>query len=167
MNKQRMRIPFASAQLEWRTIAVAGQDPLVFAKELQGALQELTDSGFTINSQMQRDNALIITASRVTQLPQEAQPAPPPVLRRRIIDLPAAHTQGATTEEVLYHFVENGRQKQLSFPTLVEALRVVKRHLEVEILPINLTTVSMTRFEPLAFPTLLKLFAEELQCPPG
>ena len=169
MNKTRMRIPSASARLEWRTIAVSADDPLVFAKGLQSALQELTDSGFTIVSQMPRGEALIITASRVHEDSPEMSPELPThtTLRRRVVEMPSARAQGATTEEVLYHYIENGTQRQQSFSTLIEALRVVKAQLEVDMLPINITTVSMTRFEPLAFPMLLKMFAEDLPCPPG
>jgi hypothetical protein len=172
MNKQRMRIPSASARLEWRTIAVTAKDPLAFAKDLQSALQELTDGGFIITGQMQLTDALIITASRVLAPTPEAHSELPQrtPLRRRVVEFHTARAQGAGTEEVLYHYVDHvdGQQKQKPFPTLVDALRQVKEHLRTDtVLPVNITTVSMTRFEPPAFPMLLKMFAEDLQCPPG
>lgn len=176
MNKQRMRIGPHPVKLEWRTMAISAKDPLVFARELQSALQELTDSGFTIASQMQRAEGLIIVASCVRESAPEATPEMrmPSMQRRRVVEMPHARAQGATTEEVLYHFIDARRgQKQRSFPTLIEALREVKKDLEAkkdagpEILPINITTISMTRFEPESFTLLLKMFAEDLQCPPG
>lgn len=170
MNKTRMRIAPASAKLEWRTIAVTAKDPLAFAKDLQSALQELTDDGFTIASQMPRGEGLIITGSRLeAPVPSEPSELPKHTTRRRVIELPSARLQSTTSEEVLYHFIENGQQRQLPFPTLVAALRTVQLHLSgaSDVLPVGITTVALTRFEPTAFPMLLKMFAEEMRCLPG
>lgn len=170
MQKQRMRVPAASAKLQWKTMVVDDPDPLVFAQRLQAALQEVSDGNYTINSQMVRGSAHVIVASRVEMephLPAETQPPEP--FRRRVVEAPTARQQGATSEEVLYHFIQNGRQEQRAFPGLVDALRLVHQHLQQrdDVLPVNITTLTMTRFDPEAFPMLLKMFAEDLQCPPG
>lgn len=164
MQKQRMRIG-PMPKLEWKTIAITAEDPIIFARELQTALQELTDSGFNITGQLQRGTALVISASRLHA--PEAQAAP---LRRRIVDLPSARQVGAPAEEVLYHFTEYGAPQQKAFPTLIDALRLLAEHLkkpQEHILPVNITTLSMTRFEPESFAYLLRMFAEDLQPPPG
>ena len=169
MQKQRMRVPAASAKLEWKVVVVDDPDPLVFAKSLQAALQEVTDGNYTINSQMLRGAAHVIVASRVhAEVPPAPETQPEASFRRRVIELPSARQQGATTEEVLYHYTQDGRQHQKSFPSLVDALRVVQQHLQRgDVLPVNITTLCTTRFELESFPMLLKMFAEDLQCPPG
>lgn len=185
MNKQRMRIGSAAPKLEWHTIAVTAKDALGFARDLQSALQELTDSGYTITSQMQRPEGLIIVASRVVDTSADTLPAPRSVdvgtadprttaaraagaFRRRVVEMPSARSHGATTEEVLYHYIEKGNQQQRAFPSLVDALRILKDHLHRDdVVPVNITTTAMTRFEPDSFVLLLKLFAEDLPCPPG
>jgi hypothetical protein len=170
-----MRINPREPKAVWRTIAVTNKDPLVFAKELESALQELTDAGFNIVSQMTRDSALVITGQKV-EMPAEPQAygtaptQPPPGLRRRIVDT-GRREHGATTDEVLYHYMEGGEQKQEKFADLVDALRVLKMHLTgtADVVPISLMTVTMTRFEPEALPLLLKTFADDLNTdtPPG
>jgi hypothetical protein len=184
MNNQRMRIGPVPPKLEWRTIAVTAKDALAFARDLQTALQELTDGGFTITSQMQRHEGLVIVASRVREAATESRTdvrahgnrseaeaivaRATSTFRRRVVEMPAARTHGATTEEVLYHYIEKGDQKQKAFPSLVDALRALKEHLhQDDVVPVNITTTSMTRFEPDSFVLLLKLFAEDLPCPPG
>lgn len=162
MQKQRMRIAPAP-KLEWKVVAISNPDPIIFARELQTSLQELTDNGFAINGQLQRGEALVISASRMQQVDAAAMP-----LRRRIVDLPNAKQAGAPFEEVLYHYNERGMQKQRRFTALVDALRVLKEDLAREgVLPLNITTVSMTRFDADAFSFLLKMFAEDLPTPPG
>lgn len=165
-----MRIHAREPKLTWRTIAVTAKDPLEFARELETALQELTDGGFNIVSQMGRDGAVVITAQKIGQeppvdVPPETQPAPV-AYRRRIVDAPAARSQGNTTDEVLYHYFEHGVQQQQRFPGLVEALRVVKQHLQEDIIPASLSTVTITHFEQRAFPALLKAFEDDLTADP-
>ena len=168
-----MRITPPQPKVAWKTLAVTSKDPLVFAQELEGALQEMTDGGFNIISQMARDGAVIITGQRVdliaspdmlalfsaSQVPQA------PGLRRRIVEVPSARSTGTTSDEVLYHYLAFGKQNQQQFATLVDALRVVQKHVEGpdDIVPISLITVTMTRFEPAALPALFKTFAEDLR----
>lgn len=163
MQNQRMRIG-SPPKLKWKTVAITAADPVAFAREYETTLQELTDAGFAINGQMQRGEALIISASRL-HLPEHA-----PELRRRIVDLPSARQMGAPHEEVLYHYLEDRQQKQRAFPALVDALRALKEDLAKPgdvILPLNIVTASTTRFEPESFAYLLRMFAEDLQTPPG
>ena len=161
MQNQRMRIG-PPPKPQWKTVAIATPDPIAFARELQTSLQELTDQGYVINSQMARGDALIITASRLP--PTE----PPPALRRRVVDLPSARSSGVPFEEVLYHYLEAGEQKQRNYPSLVDALRALKEDLGREgVSAVNNATVSLTSFEPESLSYLLRMFAEDLQPPPG
>lgn len=152
-------------------MAVTGDDPLQFAKSLESSLQELTDGGFNIINQVMRGSSVIITGQKVEMTDgffQKNQTQPPPHERRRIVQSPARPT-GTTTEEVLYHFIEDGKTKQKSFPSLVEALRAVKVHMDAPMVqgvapvcPVSIVTVSMTKFELPMFSTLLKAFSEDL-----
>lgn len=163
MHKQRMRIG-ASPKLEWRVVAVADKDPAAFAATLQATLQDLTDQGFALQGQLPRDGALIISASRLA--PDDVVTVP--TARRRIVN-PARHV-GTPRDEVLYHFTEYGAPQQLVFASLVDALRVLHSHItqpREHILPVSLTTVSMTRFDPESFAYLLQTFADDLKPPPG
>lgn len=146
--------------MDWKTIAIDTPDPVAFAKELQSTLQELTDDGFQLTSQMHRGEALIITANRVHNI-GDTLPAPP--VRRRVVLPSTPSAQGLPSDEVLYHYLEKGLQKQLICGSMVDALRAVKEHLKNDdVLPLNITSVTMTRFEPDVFPTLFKMFVEEL-----
>ncbi len=160
MQKHRMRIPAGAPKVEWKTLTVDAEDPLEFSQQLQASLQELSDEGFTIVNQMTRGQGHIIVASRMAlSAPPETTP-----LRRRVVEMPLARGHGTTTEEVLYHYKKDGQQEQEVCTGLVDALRRVKEHLGQDgVLPLNITTVMMTRFEPESFSMLLKMFADDLQ----
>ena len=176
-QRQRMKISPQQPKVTWKTVAVTGDDPHAFAKGLESALQEMTDNGYHITSQVMRDGATIITGQRVEnaipsddqdrQMESPTQPPPPP--RRRVVSK-APTTK--TTDEVLYHYIEHGKQTQKSFPSMVDALRVVKEHLgrstlrgEDPVAPICLIATSMTYFDVTSIPYLLKTFAEDLAAP--
>lgn len=150
----RMRVNPPVPKVKWKVLAVGDKDPERFAEKMQSALQGLVDDGFSIVSQMQRSDALIITATRMGA---EEEPR---LARRRPAALPKT---GSVTEEVLYHYLENGTQKQASRTSMVDMLRLVLNHLgRDDVLPVSLVAATMTRFEPKDFPSLLKLFGEEL-----
>jgi hypothetical protein len=171
-ERTRMRIGPPGQKIVWKTLAVTSKDPVQFAHDLESALQELTDSGFNIISQMARDGSLVITANQMIN--ERETLAPPPdtqpsaSLRRRIVEMPAARSQGNTTDEVLYHYIEHGKQEQKAFPSIVEALRLVKEHLALSagngttLTPICLIAVTQTYFDITSLPTLLRTFAEDL-----
>lgn len=159
-------------QVLWKTLAIANEDPHAFAQALEAGLQELTDNGYNLVSQIPRGTALILTGQRVLSqlatpliLPSESGPAPEP-RRRRLVDTPPS---GQRSEEVLYHYREGGAQKQLWFGRFAEALRTLRTHLErtddvVE--PLSITLSSMTRYEASSWVALLRAFAHELDSPP-
>lgn len=156
MQGQKMRTGPAP-KLQWKVVAVLAKEPAAFAAELERVLQELTDQGFAIHGQLPHGGGLIVSASRLP-------PADMASLRRRVVGLPSVPPTGEAYEEVLYHFMENGEQKQRSFPTLIDVLRVLREDLgRPGILPLNLTTIAMTRFEPPSFAHLLRMFAKDLQ----
>ena len=157
MHRQpRIQMP-AVTKLEWKTIALTNSDPVVFAKELQDSLQELTDGEYIINSQMPRGDALVIVASR----PQQAQQ---PSFKGRLKEAAVRSTHGDTITEVLYHFLDgSAEQVQVPCKDLVTALRLVKEHLQgTVIMPVNITVVSQTKFDFDGFQELLVQFAEDL-----
>ncbi len=150
---------------------MTGDDPLQFAKSFESSLQELTDGGYDIVNQIGRGNAVIITGRKVEMSDgffQKAPPPPPPHERRRMVPQSTRPT-GSTTEEVLYHYIADGKTQQKAFPSLVEALRAVKAHMDAPMVagvspvcPVSIVTVSMTKFELPMFSTLLKAFSDDL-----
>jgi hypothetical protein len=158
-----------ATKIEWSVIAVADPSPQTFAAKLQGVLQQLTDDGYSIVSQMGRGEALIVTAQRPHQNQRALVPSPRSVVRtsdttrHRVVEMP--QLVGEVVEEVLYYYVENKEQKHLAFKTLLEALRVVEPHLAqgADVLPIKLVSSTLTYFGPPSFVPLLRLFAEELR----
>lgn len=180
-QRQRMKISPPQPKVAWKTVAVTGDDAHVFARNLESALQELTDNGYHITSQVMRDGATIITGQRMENtLPSDEQDRrmdaptqpPPAPRRRRVLEKTAAPPTPGTVDEVLYHYIEHGKQLQKSFPSMVDALRLVKEHLgrsslrgEDTVTPICLIATSMTYFDVTAIPYLLKTFAEDLAAP--
>lgn len=171
-----MKIVPPRPKVQWKTVAVTGDDPLAFAHSLETALQEMTDNQFQVVSQTVRGPAVIITGQRV-ELPagmQEqlvAQPQPQLAVRRRTV-VEQTPPRGATHEEVLYHYIEHGKQVQKAFSSMVDALRLVNEHLRVSppmghdpVTPVGLTVMNTTTFDLTAFPSLLRAFAEELRTP--
>lgn len=165
-----MRVNSPMTRFEWKVIAVISQDPMAFAQELEGALQELSSEGYDLVSQLPRGSALVITGRRLS-LPSPVRttmPPPPPPLqvpgsRLRMTEMPLARKQGVTTDDVFYYYLEDGEQKSRHFETFVAALRVVRKHLTLEgIVPISLVAATTTRFEVPALPMLFKAFEEDL-----
>ena len=174
--RQRMRINSPSMKVTWKTWAVVGADPVVFAEKLAAALQELTDEGYHLVSQMPRDGAIIITGQKTEGPFSEteahhlglAPTIPPPRAfsnRRRLVvpELPEESeiTLRASSTEVLYHYLENGEQHQERFDEMEDVVPVLRKHLtgEKDILPISCVTV--LRFEPDVFPALLAAFPDD------
>jgi hypothetical protein len=146
--------------IDWKTLAVTAQDPLEFAKGLQTALQELTDNGYNIVSQVARGEAVIITGQRVmVGAVQSFENSVAQGARRALPTRAPAPVHGVAREEVLYHFTDNKKEKQLAFPTMVEALRIVEKHLNDAsgaFAPISLVVVTMTQYDLPSFVGLLR-----------
>ena len=175
-----MRIAPTQPKVTWKVAAVVAKEPLAFAEDLQRALQEMTDDGFQIVSQALRDNgSVILTGQKVElpdavqdflsfTLPQVASATEARSRSRRIVE-PRPAQEGVAGKEVLYNFLEDGRLVQRSFHQLVDALRVVKEHLDRAddyFVPISVMVVSTTRFDPKALPSLMRTFAYELKSKP-
>jgi hypothetical protein len=176
----KMRHGAQNPRISWKTLVARSEDPFEFARELQSCFQELTDGGFNIVSQLMRGGAMVITGQRVEMLnpfplsePQPPGPMPmPPAAqqpqRARIVQPQPRPLQSASSTEVLYHWLEHGQGKQKSYPSMVDALRAVKGHIEVgdpPILPVSIVAVSMTKYDLVSIPALLKMYAEELKLP--
>jgi len=160
-KEKRLRMPPAQ-KVEWRVVAVTDEDPSIFALDLEESLQELTDDGFTIVSQMQRDGALIITAQKAQLDTPPGQLNLPPGLRSIISEPP--RSGGKLTREVLYHSCgPEGPLPQRRFETMAEALRVVQQDIREDVVPVSLVAVEMVRFEQDALPSLFKSFAAEMK----
>ena len=163
----------SSPKIDWKTKAVTAKDPQEFSLELQRALQELTDGDYKIVNQLIRGDALVITGQKVDMSvlhsPRrlDAVTVPPPGGQRRIVA--SAAPSEKVTEEVLYHYREFGVQKQRSFATLVEALRLVKEHIFApgDIVPISITCITLATFEPSSWPGLFKAFEDALEETPN
>lgn len=161
-----MRINPSPMKVVWKTWAVMGDHPGVFAERLAAALQELTDEGYSLVSQMPRDGAIIITGQKTDGVFSVAEAAhlgltPPASFsnRRRLVEPPKATIPEPSRSEALYHYLQDGEQKQEWFERFGDAMALVRRHLaSSDILPIRVVAVS--HFEPEAFPALLEAFPE-------
>jgi hypothetical protein len=178
MSHKMRHVGPPTPSISWRTLVASSEDPIKFAAELQGALQELTDNGYNIVSQLQRAGSIIVTGQKVTMPvnpfytePQPPGPAPAPQRARMVQPAPQPQKvlQGSTSNEVLYHYIEHGKDKQQAFPSMVEALRLVKEHLgysslngDTPVCPVRLVAVAMTQYDLTAIPALLKMYAAEL-----
>ena len=173
---QRTSRPRGPITVDFRVVAVDNQDNTQFALELQTALNSFVADGYSLAGQMVRGSGLILTGQRVqappgfieqlgSQTPVGNQP-----VRKMAVRAPKAETsEGEVSEEVLYHYQLAGRVRDANFPSMPLALRYVQRDMEnyahdsTASMPISLTAVVTTRFEPKDFPDLLKLFDEELR----
>jgi hypothetical protein len=169
-NRQGMRIAPPQPKVVWKTVAVTGDDPLTFARALESALQEMTDSGFDLVGQHTRGDAVILTLRKIespfnTQPLDQPTPQPQPAQRRpggRIVAHPLPPPPHVV-EEVVYFFREKEHDKSLVFPSMPEALRIVKEHLaKDDVLPVRLVVSNIVYFEPVAIPHLLRTFASNL-----
>lgn len=163
MNQRpNMRIGARPPKLEWRTTAITDTDPALFAQSLQRTLQELSDGGFNILMQLTRGTAHIIIANRTAEDASATLPPPPPMRKPR-----HPHT-GRIEEVVTYHWLRDKEAQYETFHSLLEALRLVKRHANAEpdVLPAYLVATTSTTFEASSFPMLLHAYSEELTAPP-
>src|SRR5580692_7500716 len=64
-SRPRMRTNPPRPKVQWKTVAVTGDDPHAFALALEAALQEMTDNQFQVVSQTVRGAAVVITGQRV------------------------------------------------------------------------------------------------------
>ena len=143
-------------------VAHHNEDAQKFAEGLIAALRHLTDNGFSITNQMQRGHSIVVIGQKTeaTDLSQGA------AAFIRAAATPAINAGGLSSATVLYNYIEWGVHKQQEFPTMSAALRRVREHLDDsgvphDILPVSVVTLTTMRFEPPAFPALLRAFAPE------
>lgn len=173
-SKSKMRIP-GQPRVNWKTLVASSKDPHTFAGELQSALQELSNEGYNVVSQITRDGAVIVTGQRVViEVVAFANPPiqPGPAPHRRIVQPQAAMPRGTPKEETMYHYFKNGEEVQENFPSMVEALRVVREHISGDggaITPMSLLHVCAMHYDLTSFPALLRVHADALNAdkPPG
>jgi hypothetical protein len=165
-SKSKMRIP-GQPRINWKTMVASSKDPHTFAGELQSALQELSNEGYNIVSQISRDGAVIVTGQRV--ITEGVAFANPPIQpgqapARRIVQAPTAMPRGTPKEETMYHFFRNGEEIHETFPSMVEALRTVREHISGDgaITPVSLLHVCAMHYDLKSFPALLRVHADAL-----
>ena len=160
--------------LSWRTEAVCDPDPKEFGRQLQQALQSLTDEGFSIVNQMFRGESVIITAQRVDGLPTQFAPTipAPPMNRRKVVQHVVSTSESIKrTEEVVYHRHkselepgegETHRHEAIPCKSLHAAVKMALSDLDLEedgILPISITVQKTDTYEPKTWVKLFKSLA--------
>lgn len=157
------------ARIEWRAIAVTAADPTEFASTLQHALQGLSDAGFSLAGQYQRGTGHILLGQRVVQeqeAPGPTIPPPPPLARPTgsLATLRAQAALGQNETSFFYHFISPDGPQHVRFTSMVEALRLVREHVDGDggFVPGYLVAMAVTTFEAPALSGLLKAYAEEL-----
>lgn len=157
-------------RIEWRTLVVADVEPLQFAQNLQMGLQMLTDGGFNVISMHMRGVAQIVLAQRAVQ--EQPQPAPGPTMPAPPQPTPLsrlrAQSVGANEERFTYHFLSPEGPQEQTFTSMVEALRLVRAHVDGDgsFVPGYLVSMSVTTFEPPALLGLLKAYADDIAVTP-
>lgn len=152
--------PPATSRPRWRVLAVADDDPHVFANNLQRALQLGADEGWILATREYRGSACILTMYKVETGPHEAHLPPPPP--RPLTVMPKADQY----QEVLYYFQTgpDGVVAVEKFDSLLGALRLLQTHMQGEWpLPIKIVRCHLDVFEAKSIPALLKLYSRELQ----
>lgn len=152
----------------WRVVAVADKDPHRFASHLESALQELSDNGWQLMTQVYRGEALILTTCRVEsvlpspELAPQGTRLPPPPLRRPV----PPTMKGDAYHEVLYSYCPAPGATVVTekFDSLLGALTLLQEHMQNEWpLPIKIVKCELTIYEAKTIPALLRLYAKELQ----
>jgi hypothetical protein len=150
--------------LSWRTEVVCDPDPKEFGRQLQQALQSLTDEGFNIVNQMFRGESVIITAQRLDGVSAQFAPTlpAPPMNRRKIVQRAVGAVEsGERTEEVIYSYLSTLFQEEpvmrRMYKSLREAVEAAIRDLDVEgHTPHSITVASTVTYPPKSWPGLLK-----------
>jgi hypothetical protein len=164
-----MKVGPKPPQIEWRSVAITDTDPLSFALTLQTKLQQLTDEGFNVLFQIQRGTGLVITANRTTQEPPRPAsvaptlPAPPPPNRR------FGPPSGKADEQFVYHYISPEGPRDRSFTSIVEALRMVRSHVDGDdgFVPGYLVAMHVVTFEAPQLTALLKAYADDIASTPN
>lgn len=165
-------------RVEWRAIAINDPEPMDYACNLQAALQMLADGGWSILSMYTRGPAQIILAQRALAepphppgpIPGPTMPPPPPLpgagaTRMRA---PAPVPQSSVEEQFVYHYLSPQGPQDKRFTSMVEALRVVREHIDGDgsCVPGYLVVMSVTTLEAPALLGLLKSYANDIAAQP-
>jgi hypothetical protein len=167
----------AKPRLEWRTIAITSPDPVEYARSMQMTLQELSDNGFNVLSMTQRGAAQIILANRQLgpephppgPIPGPTLPPPPPAPTPQLARRPTSDLVHQNSEEqFVYHYLSPAGPKDQRFTSLVEALRIIRSHVDGDgtHVPGYLVAMSVTTFETPALGALLRAYAEIIASQP-
>jgi hypothetical protein len=152
----------------YRVIAVAEKDPVRFAIHLEEVLQELSNNGWQLMTQVYRGEALILTACRMEPVLESPGPAPqgtrlpPPPPRRAVVHT----TKGDAYNEVLYSYTPGPGQLPVTerFDSILGALLRLQEHMQGEWpLPIKIVKCELTIYEAKTIPALLRLYAKDLE----
>ncbi len=130
----------------WAVRYAKGDTPAVFAASLEEILQQMTDEGYAIVSQMFLREVCIVTGRKIG-LP---------------LCLPKKNANGES--RVVYNFKRDDVYCSKTFTSMQEALREVKKTLQEEdVLPIRLIHMDVTSYEPYQFVGLLRSYGQELE----
>jgi hypothetical protein len=136
----------------WKILCASSKDPRRYAKELEEGLNELSSEGYALVAMTDRGGATILHGQKVMVDPPPVvpqAPAPTPVIPRNV------------HHEVIYLYLEKGSLQRVEFRTVPEAVCLLRHHLECEdIVPVSLTTVVLSTFEPPSFRALLATYKE-------
>jgi hypothetical protein len=168
-----MRAPTRPPRVEWRMVAITAIEPVEYAKQMQEALNALSAEGFNVLAQYGRGVGQIIMASRqVADPPHPPGPIPGPTMPPPPPQQPMARLRvqstGLLEERFVYHFISpEGPQEQV-FTSMVEALRVVRAHVDGDgtLVPAYLVTMSFCTYEPPQLGQLLKAYANDIAAQP-
>ncbi len=155
-----------TGKVEWKSLAVANEDPHEFAAAFAAALQEMANEGYNVINQITRNSAIIITGQRVDSTETPLLPASDSS-RTYVVEMTKPSNDGTIrnprTREVTYYFMQGGQQMQRTFPALEDAVQLLREHLgqTEDVVPIAMADISVRRYEAEDFSTLLRSFPEE------
>lgn len=129
-------VPQLIGRANVKHVAVTATNPKKFAEELDYETNELINQGYAITGHIERGGALIIVGSRIlpVAIPGNLPPEQP-------MD---------TTSEVVYRFTDGSREMQVRcFPSLGEAIKLIKEHLlDPKTVPQLLLVNTVAAFDP-------------------
>lgn len=160
-------MPSFSPRARWKAVAITATDPADFALDYETKLNDLVEDGWNITGMMNRGEAMIITAQK-PELPPEILRALASMNDKPKKPLP---TMPEGVEDVVYSYREGATVHSVPCKTLAEAVAYLEEHaapwigpeaptgdlLYPNILPISITVMSVTSYEPADLPLLREL----------
>lgn len=147
-------MPTFGPRARWKAVAITATDPVEFAQDYEAQMNALVGDGWNITGMMTRGDAVVITAQK-PELPASILEALATVSspKTKVV------THANTTEEVIYSYQDEGKVQSMRCVTLEEAVKYLEEHIVEDgaILPISITVMTVTSYEPADLPTLRDL----------